>query len=471
MNLNSVYIRQVLNVVIANLVNFVCSVLITLILPKLISIKDYGEWQYFLLLFTYVEVCQFGFANGVYLRYGGCSFEEMDLGLLKKQFMIVFLFILTGVGVILFYTHQVLSISILGFVLCIPIMTWRFFVDYLLQASGHTDEYAKILLFDKLLFSLFLLFHYLYFDVFHVNDIINSFIYSKILISIYCCIYLKEFLQAGIRKISVWAALQELMNNISVGSKLLFATVCSLLIVGSIRFVIVDIFDKSIYGKVAIVLSVCSFIMVFVNAVSIVMFPSLRNLLNRGVSIRKYYQAAYVLFNLLMLFLLLSAYPLLFIFKYWLIQYSESGVFIFILLPVILFDSNWSIFSVTLLKVYRKESLILKITIVSLLFSLFLITFLINFQDILLVEYFISLIPLVLLIRFIYAEQYVDKLLTVNTRQINIFVVLTVFLFIILNNYLNLFMAGSLYVTYLFFVCYRYRKKIFNSYRILRNIK
>lgn len=64
MNLNSVYIRQVLNVVIANLVNFVCSVLITLILPKLISIKDYGEWQYFLLLFTYVEVCQFGFANG-----------------------------------------------------------------------------------------------------------------------------------------------------------------------------------------------------------------------------------------------------------------------------------------------------------------------------------------------------------------------------------------------------------------------
>lgn len=459
MNLNSVYIRQVLNVVIANLVNFVCSVLITLILPKLISIKDYGEWQYFLLLFTYVEVCQFGFANGVYLRYGGCSFEEMDLGLLKKQFMIVFLFILTGVGVILFYTHQVLSISILGFVLCIPIMTWRFFVDYLLQASGHTDEYAKILLCDKLLFSLFLLFHYLYFDVFHVNDIINSFIYSKILISIYCCIYLKEFLQAGIRKISVWAALQELMNNISVGSKLLFATVCSLLIVGSIRFVIVDIFDKSIYGKVAIVLSVCSFIMVFVNAVSIVMFPSLRNLLNRGVSIRKYYQAAYVLFNLLMLFLLLSAYPLLFIFKYWLIQYSESGVFIFILLPVILFDSNWSIFSVTLLKVYRKESLILKITIVSLLFSLFFITFLINFQDILLVEYFISLIPLVLLIRFIYAEQYVDKLLTVNTRQINIFVVLTVFLFIILNNYLNLLMAGSLYVTYLFFVCYRYRKK------------
>ena len=45
------------------------------------------------------------------------------------------------------------------------------------------------------------------------------------------------------RKISVWTALQELINNISVGSKLLFATVCSLLIVGSIRFVIVDIFD------------------------------------------------------------------------------------------------------------------------------------------------------------------------------------------------------------------------------------
>ena len=105
------------------------------------------------------------------------------------------------------------------------------------------------------------------------------------------------------------------------------------------------------------------------------------------------------------------------------------------------------------------------------MFSLFLITLLINFQDILLVEYFISLIPLVLLIRFIYAEQYVDKLLTVNMRQINFFVVLTVFLFVILNNYLNLLMAGSLYVTYLFFACYRYREKIFNSYRILRNIK
>lgn len=471
MNPNNVYIRKVLNVVVANLVNFVCSVLITLILPNLVSVKDYGEWQYFLLLFTYVEVCQFGFANGVYLRYGGCSFEEMDLGLLKKQFMIVFSFILTGVVAILFYTHQVFSISIFGFIVCIPIMTWRFFADYLLQASGHTDEYASILLYDKLLFSLFLLFHHLYFDAFDVNDIIDSFVYSKILISIYSCVYLKDFLQAGMWQISLWTALKELMNNISVGSKLLFATVCSLLIVGSIRFVIVDFFDKSTYGKVAIVLSVCSFIMVFVNAVSIVMFPSLRNLLNRGVSIRKYYQASYVLFNILMLILLLSAYPLLFIFKYWLTQYSESGIFIFILLPVVLFDSNWSIFSVTLLKVYRKESFILKITIISLLISLLLITFLLNLQDTLQVEYFISLIPLVLLIRFIYAEQYVNKLLSVNMRQINVFIVLSVSLFVILNNYLNLLMAGSLYITYLFFACYVHRKEIFNSYRILRNIK
>lgn len=468
MKTNNIYIKKIFNVLAANLVNFCCSVIITLILPKIISISDYGEWQYFLLIFTYIEICQFGFANGVYLRFGGLKLEELNLGLLKKQisFIIVTLVIFSCA---LLYFQKPVSLSSIGFIICIPIMAWRFFVDYLLQSTGRTDEYSKIIIYDKSIFILLMIISYFMGNNFGIKNIIDSFIIGKLIISIYSMLYIKKLLFADMALVSFKECIHELWLNIRVGSKLLFATVSSLLIVGVIRFSIVDNLGKTDYGKVAIVLSVCSFAMLLINAASIVLFPSLRNLLNQGVNINKYYESAYLLFNILALCMLLCAYPLAALFKYWLTQYYESIKFIFILLPVIIFDSNWAIWGSTILKVYRKENDIFKITNVSLICSILFSTLLTQLIDDVTLEYFVWLIPLVLSIRFIYTEKYINKIIGVNLQKYNIYILWSIVLFITLNNIFSIISSCIIYIGYLVIGVYLYKAEIIKSYRVLRD--
>ena len=73
----SIYLKKILNVIIANFVNFICSVLITLFLPKFITVNEYGQWQYFLLLFSYIEFFYLGLPQGIYLRFGGYNLSNL----------------------------------------------------------------------------------------------------------------------------------------------------------------------------------------------------------------------------------------------------------------------------------------------------------------------------------------------------------------------------------------------------------
>lgn len=65
------------------------------------------------------------------------------------------------------------------------------------------------------------------------------------------------------------------MENISVGIKLMFANIASMLIIGIVRFGIERAWDVATLGKVSLTLSILNMI-IFINAVGIIMFPTLR---------------------------------------------------------------------------------------------------------------------------------------------------------------------------------------------------
>jgi len=68
----------------------------------------------------------------------------------------------------------------------------------------------------------------------------------------------------------------ETYTNISVGIKLMISNIASMLIVGVVRFGIERTWDITTFGKVSLTLSISNLLMLFINALGIIMFPVLR---------------------------------------------------------------------------------------------------------------------------------------------------------------------------------------------------
>ena len=58
-----------------------------IIVPKFLSLEDYGLWQLFLFYYSYIGFFHFGWEDGIYLRYAGNSFETLDSKLLQGNYM------------------------------------------------------------------------------------------------------------------------------------------------------------------------------------------------------------------------------------------------------------------------------------------------------------------------------------------------------------------------------------------------
>ena len=74
--------------ILSNLGNALVSMLVVFIIPKIISPHDYGMFQIFLFYFSYAGLIQFGWLDGIYLRYGGAYYSNLDKSMVRGQFQL-----------------------------------------------------------------------------------------------------------------------------------------------------------------------------------------------------------------------------------------------------------------------------------------------------------------------------------------------------------------------------------------------
>ena len=116
--------------------------------------------------------------------------------------------------------------------------------------------------------------------------------------------------------------LKEAFVNINIGSKLMIANIAGMLILGIIRIAIEDNWSIEVFGKVSLSISVSNLMMVFINAMGIVLFPMLKRM-NDNIMNALYDKIRDVL--MIMLFIMLVFYyPLKEILSIWLPSYKES---------------------------------------------------------------------------------------------------------------------------------------------------
>ena len=160
----------------------------------------------------------------------------------------------------------------------------------------------------------------------------------------------------------------EFKINFALGFPITLSDICSILILGIIRFSISDIWDLSVFAKTSLVLTATMIFLTFVSSASVVLLPALRQLNDNIADI--IFKHLDLLISHLFLISLLFCYPAQIIIGFWLPKYADSLVYMWILFPVIYFEGKFNLLIVTYLKKLLKTKLILYINIFTMILSL-----------------------------------------------------------------------------------------------------
>ena len=373
------------------------------ILPKLIGVEDFGYWQLYFLYTFFIAFGHLGLVDGIYLKNGGKYYRELDFRILRSQFLMLIGMGAVWAGLLFLYSQYflldankayILTVIALDLILSLP----RTLISVIFQMTGMIKEYS---------FSL-------------MSESASSFF--MIVIMLLCGIRDYRYLilaDCGARCISLWVSLhnapgvigrqfmiplecmKEAISNISVGLFLLLSNMVGLIVIASVRFAVEDQWGIVAFSKVSLAFSISSVAITATGAASVVLFPLLKRLTKKNLE--QSFSALSLLLIILLAVLFCLYYPGVRILEWWLPQYGESFYYLTIILPMTLFDSNFSVIGSNFLKVIRKERNLLSINVLAVLFT---------WICIFIVSYF--RLPLDLLLWGIVAQSFIKMGLTIR---------------------------------------------------------
>ena len=435
----------------ANLISLLISAFMVMFVPKLLSINDYGLWQLFLFYYSYLGFLHFGWEDGIYLRYAGKRFEELNHKTFAGQFYcIILLQILLAIVISIFeqafVTNSDKRLALICAIWLAPFVNFNNLCNFIMQITNRIKEYARLLVTERVIFFLGVLFFLVILRWNQFRYVYGAQVFAVINLSIVGAYLCRSLLRPHFD--SFISVRQEAYENINIGSKLMLANVANMLIIGIIRYGISVGWDVATFGKVSLTLGISNFLMIFINSISVVFFPIVKQMDERKRS------EVYIVIRNALTFLLLAGligyYPMRYILSLWLPKYADSLVYMSVLFPVCVFESKVSLLINTYLKSMRKEFLMLKINIISVIFSLGATVFTVKIVHNLNATIFS--IVLVYAFRCVLAEYHLTKILGINLLKNIIEDLLMCSIFIIsgwiFNNFVSIVIYGFAYTLF-----------------------
>jgi O-antigen/teichoic acid export membrane protein len=428
----------------SNLISLIISTLVVLVVPKLIGVEKYGYWQLYLFYTSYVGFMHLGWIDGIYLRYGGKDYAELDKKVFFSQFymLLVTQVVVAGIILILSGIFSVQGDKLFIFqmtAICLVISNMRYLLIFILQGTNRIKEYAFITMVDRVIYAglivLFLVFGVRDYKLMIVADLIGKLI--SFFYSIYCC---KEIVFQKLTNFYLTTA--EMIHNISVGIKLMFSNIASTLVIGVVRFGIERSWDVATFGKVSLTLTISNLLMLFINAVGVIMYPLLRRTDEKRLP--GFYMTMRGILMVVMFGFLIFYHPIRVVLTAWLPQYKESLMFMALIFPLSVYEGTMALLVNTYLKTLRKEKVMMQINMITLLLSgLMTIFTTIVFKNLNLA--IISILVLIIF-RFILAEIYLKKLMNLNLGKDAVLEFLLTVVFVSTGWFINSWLTTGLYV-------------------------
>ncbi|OJG25248.1 hypothetical protein RU98_GL001073 [Enterococcus caccae] len=421
----------------------------------MIGVESYGYFQLYMLYITFLGIFHLGWVDGMYLKLGGKSYDSLDSKLFSGQFKIFMLteFIISLFSCVLFVvicesTDKMLVL--LAASVCMLLYNSNIFIQFILLATNQIKQYASIIILDRLLYLVFVLL-FLLFKGNSYKGLLIADLLSRMISLLYAILKNKRLLVSDSYKLST--NFTEIKENILIGYKVTFGGIAGIFITGIIRFMMEGKWGIVFFGKISLALTLSNLMMVFVNAVSMVVFPILKKVQTEDLSF--YYRKMRDILMISVFTLMIFYYPVKYVLSIWLPIYSESLHYMSLMFPIIIFNSKTAMLINTYLKVTRKESIIL----ISNLFSL-LISIIIGYVSIFIISSpNLAVLSIVasLAIRSILAEKQLCDHLNINITKDTILEISVTVFFMVINWYIKSAISILLYgvVLVIYFVLKR----------------
>lgn len=376
MNEKSQFIKNLFAAFLAQGISLLVSVFMSFIIPKILGVTQYSYWQLFIFYSGYVGFFHFGFNDGLYLRLGGKKFEELDYDNIGTQFKLFF-FIQCFISLTVIAMANLFSISNperrfiwITTALYLLLNNLTLCLGFLFQAINQTKIFSVSTILDRV-FVLVSIVALLWQGQDSFKPFIIGYMVSKFISLVYCVWMARKIVFA--RFTHIHTALTEMWLNVSVGIKLTIANIMSMLILGIGRGIVDDIWGIESFGKISFSLSLTNFFLLFIQQVSMVLFPALRR--TGEAQQKKIYNKLRVYLGLFLPAVFIAYFPLKLFVGWWLPQYSESLKYLALLLPLCTFDGKMQMLCNTYLKVLRQEKKLLQFNTYAFVISLGLCAF------------------------------------------------------------------------------------------------
>lgn len=361
--------------VMAQVVSVLVGFVLNLVVPKFIDEYDYSYWQTFLLYSQYLGILHFGLMDGIVLRYAQYDYEELDKKSVRSQYLgIMAVDFVLSLGLLIWSlsvlegVNRVISI-LLACTTCIEI-TYNY-ISFTFQITNRISRYVSYIAVYRVIYCVLVLScliaglrQYYWFCIVYLA--------ADLAVILWFGLRYSRELMVG-RLLPAKFLFEELKKSISVGVWLMLSSYAANFLVGSGKMMIQWRWGALTFGKISLAFSLSSFVLQFVTAISVVLFPSMKRM--DPERLPDMYCKIRRAISPLMFLALIFYYPGCVALELWLPKYAESLRYLGILLPIIIYTSKVSLLTNNYLKAYRKERtmLIINIGAVSLGIILFLI--------------------------------------------------------------------------------------------------
>lgn len=336
--------KDIFLVALSNIVGILGSLLVGFVIPRILGVEEYGYFKTFTLYAGYVGLFHFGFCDGVQLIFAGKKYDDLNKPrfITYTRFFIVFEAIITAIVALIsvFSLQGNYKFIFLCVAINLILQNVMTYYQYILQCTQRFKEYS----FKNVIYSLLtalgvvgLWFVYQYGD----SSFVTFKAYVLILLAVYFVMTVWFILKYRDITFGKGASLKEARPDIwkcfVLGFPLLIANLCSGLILNFDSQFVNIYFSNETYAIYAFAYSVLGMVTRLISAVTIVIYPILKN-----SPLEKLKSEYHVLASVLLIFVfgcLALYYPLVPIVNWLLPKYTGSLIIFRIILPGLVLSS------------------------------------------------------------------------------------------------------------------------------------
>lgn len=263
----------------SNILSLIRGVVVSLVIPKILTVEAYGDYKLFALYLTYIGLLHFGLIDGICVKYAGKTIEEIGREKLKAFSLLLVIIeifdfaVLFSIGMIAF--EGTMRVLICLYALDIPIHNLTSYTQSLMQITMSFKRYAFTNVLSNALQLLGVALLWLLSCMSSIDAVtyIVIFIASEAVVCLLCLILMRNSI-LGRCKFDVIT--REIKDVFSKGVPLLVAGIVGTLVYNLDRQFVSYYFSKTDYAEYAFAYSMMNLMMTLITAMSIVLYPSLK---------------------------------------------------------------------------------------------------------------------------------------------------------------------------------------------------